>query len=317
MKRMPAAAAVRARGRRAAGFSLVELAVAAALALLVAGAMLSLVGSFEAGFASQTEASDMRQRARVAVETLGTALAAAGAPPYAASDADRIASSSPPIAPFRAGADPPGIYRADTITIATVSRAGIPQSTTYWLKSDDVSAAYQLMVWDGVNADVPVVDHVVGLRFDYFGDPQPPLMRRPLADAVGPWTTYGARPALTGAGPFPPGENCLFVNDGTPVPAPRLAALGAPGDPLVPLASARLIDGPWCPDPGSPARWDADLLRIRRVVVTVRVEAARPSLRGPAGPLFTHGGTSRGGAAWLPDFTLQAVVAPPNLAVGR
>jgi hypothetical protein len=50
-----------------------------------------------------------------------------------------------------------------------------------------------------------------------------------------------------------------------------------------------LVDGPWCPDAVNQNRWDADLLRIRRVAITIRVEAALSALRGPAGMLFTNG----------------------------
>ena len=43
-----------------------------------------------------------------------------------------------------------------------------------------MAASYQLMAADTASGvDVPVLDHVVALAFEYFGDPQPPLMRRP------------------------------------------------------------------------------------------------------------------------------------------
>ena len=47
------------------------------------------------------------------------------------------------------------------------------------------------------------------------------------------------------------------------------------------LTAAQLVDGPWCPDAINPTRWDADLLGIRRVAITIRVEAALSALRGP------------------------------------
>ena len=62
---------------------------------------------------------------------------------------------------------------------------------------------YQLMHYDGADNDVPVVDNVVGLEFEYFGDPQPPVtIGKPLTNPVGPWTTYGPKPPL----PWRPGE---------------------------------------------------------------------------------------------------------------
>jgi hypothetical protein len=90
-------------------------------------------------------------------------------------------------------------------------------------------------------------------------------MTRPLDDVSSPQTTYGA-PPRTVSPPFTAGENCLFVNDGSPTPAPRLPALGNGSRSMVPLTAAQLTDGPWCPDDANPNRWDADLLRIRRLV---------------------------------------------------
>ena len=58
---------------------------------------------------------------------------------------------------------------------------------------------------------------------------------------------------------------------------------------------------------------DADLLRIRRVRFTLRVQTALASLRGPAGLLFTHGGLSRAAGRTVPDVEIQFDVTPRNL----
>ena len=60
-------------------------------------------------------------------------------------------------------------------------------------------------------------------------------------------------------------------------------------------------------------RWDADLLRIRKIGVTLRVQAANAAMRGPASVLFAHGGTSRSGNRWLPDLQVRFEVTPRNL----
>jgi len=190
------------------------------------------------------------------------------------------------------------------------------------------AATSQLMFYDGsTDADVPVVDNVVGLSFRYFGDPQPPQLNgKALSDAVGPWTTYGPPPPSLGAqvkdnfgvaaDGWPDGENCLFqVVNGQQVP--RLPVLGAGGNTLVELTQAQLTDGPWCPGAASASAWDADLLRIRKVSVTIRVQAALAALRGPASVLFTNAGTSRGGDKWVPDQQITFSVAPRNLNLGR
>jgi hypothetical protein len=86
-----------------------------------------------------------------------------------------------------------------------------------------------------------------------------------------------------------------------------------PGTALTPLTAAQLTDGPWCPDETSDRRWDADLLRVRRIGVTIRIEAAPAALRGPAGVLFSNGGTSRDANRWLPDQEIRFHVSPRNL----
>lgn len=193
-------------------------------------------------------------------------------------------------------------------------------SHTYYLKADAATDTYQLMRYDGVSSDAAVVDHVVGLTFEYFGESVPPLLLKPVTEPTGPWTTYGPRPPPRDVQPttYPAGENCAFQLDATTLqPVPRLAALGDGTTTLVKLSQTQLTDGPWCPDGANPHRYDVDLLRIRKIAVTLRVEAALAALRGPAGVLFSHGGTSRAGNRWLPDQEVRFEVAPRNLNVGR
>jgi hypothetical protein len=209
-------------------------------------------------------------------------------------------------------------YEPDTTSVAEL------KNIVYYLKADTAAGTYQLMAHDGGNgSDAPVVDHLVALEFEYFGDTTPPRLNgKALSETPGPWTTYGpAPPALDKqipTGGYPSGENCAFqVDAATGTQVPRLTALpGAPNSD-VPLSAAALTDGPWCPDAASPNRWDADLLRIRRIRVRLRVQSADQALRGPAGVLFSHGGTSTGGQRWLPDREVQLEIAPRNLDLGR
>jgi type II secretory pathway pseudopilin PulG len=193
---------------------------------------------------------------------------------------------------------------------------------TYYLKSDLNTNTFQLMHYDGYLTDQPVVDNVVKLEFRYFGDPQPPMLipGKSLCDVAvkGPFTTYGPKPPCMGLPPkgtYPSGENCVFtISAGGQVP--RLPALAATtGE--VELTQAMLTDGPWCPDPTFDNRFDADLLRIRRVAVTLRVQAALASLRGPAGLLFTRGGTSTSSQRYVPDQEIKFSVTPRNMTLGR
>jgi type II secretory pathway pseudopilin PulG len=288
--------------RRADGFTLVEALVATALMLLLVAVVFVAVAPTQDAASAQTEAADIQQRVRVAAERLYRDLLSAG------SSGTGIAA----IFPYRTqatGPDPPGTVKPDVVTI--VSAAG---TVTYWLKAADAGGVPQLMMTTGAaSPDIPVVDHVVGIGFEYFGDPQPPALVKPLDDPQGPWTTYGPRPSSGAVAPFGPGENCVFVDDGSGTPAPRLATLAAGEDGLAPLSPAQLSDGPWCPDDTAADRWDADLLRIRSIAVTVRAQAALASLRGPPGVLFRNGGTASAPSRWAPDLEIVFRVSPRNL----
>jgi len=191
------------------------------------------------------------------------------------------------------------------------------ESPTYSVDVDPVSGVSQLV---RTNRDgsrrVPVVDHVVALRFEYYGDPRPPLMRTSRSAPEGPWTTYGPRPpdSITRIGTYPAGENCIFYDAGGPTPAPRLPSLPvAGGAALVRLQPAGFGDGPWCPHDAAPNRFDADLLRVRAVEVAIRVESALPTLRGLGGAWFLRGGTARRASERVPDIEARFRVTPRNL----
>jgi prepilin-type N-terminal cleavage/methylation domain-containing protein len=194
------------------------------------------------------------------------------------------------------------------------------ETSTYYLKTDTASKTYELRYSDGYQTDVPVVDNVVGLDFEYFGDPQPPMLLPGVcltSGCPGPYTSYGPKPPALGvSGPYgwPKGENCTFAAQGTHVP--RLSPLGA-GLGQVKLTPAMLTDGPWCPHASIQDRFDADLLRIRRVRVRLRVQAAAEVLRGPSGVLFTRGGTSTSAERYVPDRQVTFDVTPRNMNLGR
>jgi len=199
------------------------------------------------------------------------------------------------------------------------------ETHTYYLKSDDTTHTYQLMHYDGYQTDLPVVDNVVKLSFEYFGEPQPPQLlpgKCLTAGCPGPWTTYGPKPPPLGTDSksgdeYAAGENCVFQVDPTSgQQVARLATLAA-GVGEVALDPAILQDGPWCSDAASPGRFDADLLRIRKVRVHLRVQSATTSLRGPAGVLFTKGGTATDSKMLVPDQEISFDITPRNMNLGR
>lgn len=189
---------------------------------------------------------------------------------------------------------------------------------TYWFDS----ANARLMKYDGDRTDLPMVENLVALRFEYFADPQAPRLVKPAAHPDGPWTTYGPKPPPIDtdnpSDTWLPGENCIFqVDSAAGVHVPRLANLAEASGALVPLTPEMMTDGPWCPDGAAPGGYDADLLRIRQVRVTVRVQATNPALRGAGGPLFTRAGAARFTGRIVPDQEIRFDVTPRNLNLAR
>ena len=118
------------------------------------------------------------------------------------------------------------------------------ESHTYYFNP----STSQLRQYDGDQTDFPVVDNIVGLSFEYFGDANPPTKPKP-----------------------PPGTaNCLYDAAGQLLAAPTLTGTGG----LVWLPLSMLSDGPWCG--GGATRFDADLLRVRLIKVTVGRRPSRP-----------------------------------------
>lgn len=287
------------------GFSLTELLVAAALMIGVAAGVFTALVWAQSAFVVQPEAADLQQRLRVAVDTLTRDLTAAGTvAPYRVGDVGSDA---------RAGR----FYRPDAVSVA-YARPNVAEIVrhTYYLKADPAADVFQLMHYDGRETDLPVIDNVSTLRFEYFGDPRPPELV--VHDDGRLTTTYGPIPPPPGrddpTDAWGPGENCTFAMvDGAP--AARLPPLAV--DPLpLRLAPELLTDGPWCPDGAHEERFDADLLRIRRVRVALRVQAPR-SFRGASGLLFLHAGTAATAARYVPDQVVEFDVAPRGLNLGE
>lgn len=198
-------------------------------------------------------------------------------------------------------------HRGQIFSTAYKTGASITQvqSNTYFLDR----AQHKLMRDDGDGNVVPLVDNVVDLRFDYFGDPVPPRLPKPPL----------------GVG------NCLWDN-AQPVAnynSAEMPTLTADEGGLTRLDPDQLNDGPWCG--GGTNEFDADLLRIRKIRVTLRIQAALPQLRGKdsggaavgscngAGytGLFMCPGTAQGGEKFIPDYIVAFDVTPRNLNLTR
>ncbi len=378
------------------GFALPELLVAAALSVLLAGALLAVVHPSNEAFLRMPAVSDLHRRVRAATEVIssrvlgacGAGPAASGNPlgvdvpclfPYgigafrgstpgdwwpatlsvltglphavpatllaalgpgdaaAVVDATRCPASSPScgIRPGDALAlvGPGGRWElAEAALVAgatvTLTRRGpgpggafppgspvIPvDPATFYLRHDSGPDAPQMRLHDAAVSDLPILDHVVFLQVQFFGESAPPV-----ASAEDTGTSYGPRPPPAGvddAGDaWGAGENCVFARvDGQAVS--RLPTLGGNPLGLVELTPAALVDGPWCPDAGSPSRFDADLLRVRRVRVSLRFEAGPGQLRG-RGLLFQRPGSSTSGLRLVPDREVIFEVVPRGAGGGR
>ncbi len=324
------------------GYALIELLVSVAIFMAAAIPILFVTVSAQRLARSQSEATDLQQRVRVVVEKLQRDLAMAGAGPPFDLRLGSLGAHLPGAIPARTGArsaDPELTAFADRLSIVYVpgdgwntglaadmpdAGAGVPIDTsTPWcpaaglcgftqgsralivdttsmgagydifsvtsaageLSHDppnrpfsrgyDASTAsvmpvvqrvYQfdrpsrrLMLYDGYQSDVPLVDNVVDVRFEYFVDASNGvgLRRTPLAE---------------------------------------------------------LTDGPAAGV--SPNRFDADLLRIRMVRVTLRLQAAADDVRG-IGAWFAQSGRSSSGYSFVPDVETTFDVAVRNVRANR
>jgi hypothetical protein len=155
--------------------------------------------------------------------------------------------------------------RGDVTEFASGTVVVAATLVSFYLSRDPLTGRSQLMASNG-SIGAPVADDVAEMTFEYYADPAPPLKS---------------------------GPRCAFdVDPATDERTPRLAYLPSPDGALVTLSYRQLVDGPWCPDSESSARWDADLLRVRAIGVTIR-------FIGPEGV----------------GETTRFVVTPPNLSL--
>lgn len=179
-------------------------------------------------------------------------------------------------------------HRGQPLSYPYAAGASVTQvvSNTYYLDR----TTNQLKRYNGTTSDVALVDNVVDLVFQYYGDPNPPLRPKPLLGEA----------------------NCLYDAAGNYLPPPVLTADDGS---LAELTAAVLTDGPYCGSGDN--QFDVDLLRIRKVKVTMRMQTGVASLRGNDAARFTNSGTAVGGERYVPDYQMQFEVSPRNLNLTR
>lgn len=174
---------------------------------------------------------------------------------------------------------------------------------TYEVRSDPATGLAQIVRRLGSGPPTPVVDFVRRFEVQWIAAGGAPSVH--LAPDGSEEHATGA-PAPPPAGvvvdaAWPAGENCAFFRDAAGGTHWRGAAGG--GAPA-PLGAAALGDGPWCPSPAAPVRWDADLARIDGVRVVLSIAVAVDTLRPAAG----LGLARRPGARLVPDLVLDTTV---------
>lgn len=163
----------------ARGFSLIELTVSMAIMLAVTSGMLAMVNSARGVFEIDLERADMQQRARVVADALFRDLVMAGA-----------GGRTPSVAPFRRGLsnpDVPGAVFSDRISVFYVPPdAAVNDAVTVtYARRVDAAGVPQLTRYDGLATELPLVDQVEDLRFEYFDAAGMPIALARFGD--GPW----------------------------------------------------------------------------------------------------------------------------------
>ena len=349
----------------AGGFTVVELLVGSAIALVVIALSCQLAVDMQAAWRAASARVELQQRARVAVDVVSRALREAGGGPFSGPARLNLMRGVPAVLPRRVGrrrSHAVNEFRTDAFTVvravaeaehgvlltpaprgagtielspsagcalpacgfaegATVMLltgagqydlftvtavdgtalavrhhgaaasaaypAGTPALAAEWTSVTFDRSSGTLRAYDGDSNDLPLLDDVVDLGVRYFGAADQPVWPRP-----------------------PAGEaNCLYAADGTYHGA-LVPILGRPGS-LVELTPALLTDGPWC---GSgDTQYDADLLRVRRVRLSIRLQAGNPAVRGTDRSRFANPGHARRSALAVPDESVEIDVTPRSL----
>jgi hypothetical protein len=151
-------------------------------------------------------------------------------------------------------------------------------------------ALRQLRTSDTDQTDVAVIDDVESMTVKYWATTDLTMEPKPPSGVA----------------------NCLYDASGSLLP--QVVPTGVSEDGLVELPLTALNDGPWCGN-GS-TRFDADLFRVRRLAVTLRLQASDAGVRS-TGPLFLNPGQSRDALRSVPDAVISFSVTPRNLEGSR
>ena len=298
------------------GSALLEVLMGAAIACGTCAVLFQFAVAAQAAVAAQGDAADQQQRLRVATEAIRHDLIMAGAGPSRGAAYGPLISVLPPVIPARigiSGADPELTARGDLLSIVYVPEAreqAVLRSTMGTASSPlaidgspvcaggsacGFAVGDRAIVYDASREGGPYEFLTVG-AVDTARDlviPSAPLNRAYAA---------GARVALVSIRVyhFDAATRRLMVYDGERSDVPLidrvlsmrvtyLADLG--GTAPTPISLAQLADGPVAG--AAPNRFDVDLLRVRRVQITLTLEDES--------------------AAAVRDLTTTIDMSPPNM----
>jgi len=328
---------IAARACLQAGFTLVELVIAALVVALVMSAVLASASLAQATYRVHAEAADMDQRTRVLVHALQHDLTLAGAGLDQGPLAGALTQSFAPILPRAIGTDGPEAATASAITVRYVP-AGSPQTTIL----DDLaggatavrvatdgacpaadavcgfSAGMQVAVFDGSGAyDLLVIADVQGgaLRF-----------RAPTEGSILPLAAGSAITAVVSRSYYlNESEARVYRYDGFQSRVPLVdnivqLAFEYRGEPVPPIARRNASDpiGPWTtygprpPPVGVPSPMldygagESCTFVVRDGQHAPRLDSWLGSL--PAGSLVPIGIDRLGDGPWCPGRTTRAGV---------
>jgi Tfp pilus assembly protein PilV len=322
----------------ARGYLLIELLISAVIMSVVLGVLVQLAIAAHSAVSVQSEAADLQQRLRVAVSRMQHDVALAGAAPVRGAPLlGPLSDHLPPVRPARTGEvrrDPALSFFSDRISLVFAAEA---YSQTLLSAA---AMAGQSTIFLDANAPGCPRDGVCGLsagrRVVVFepgsGSGRHEVFTVAAADATtGSITTAvplsDAYPAGAGLAPVvqrtyyrDARENRLMVYDGERSDLPLLDHVvdlrftyygdSGPGTDVRLMASGEFVDGPAL---GTGANaFDGDLLRIRRIAVTVRLEAESPAFRS-RGVAFLTPGSSQASARAVPDARATFEVALRNV----
>ncbi len=291
------------RARNAAGFTLIEMLMAAALMCVVTGILLQLAITAQQAVIRQDDVTDLQQRLRVASSALERDLLQAGAGPSQGPARGGLAKHFPAIRPARTGlrnADPELSYASDRISLLYV-----PDSASQTALDADVGGVSAPLLIDAARPGCPADDSCGfspgdrAVIFDLAGSGAYDIFT--VGSAVAGQVSAAAGSAWSYL--YPRGSPVaavvqrvyyldrstrrLMLYDGEQSDGPLIDGVSDvrfsyyEGEPGIILTSSQLVDGPVLG--GAPNRFDADLLRVRRVRVTLTLEtpAGAPMDRRP------------------------------------